>query len=302
MSPQSKNGKVVMRPVAKYSPSFLITAAFVLTTSLSNSGCQSSSSSTGDAVPSWTHQTTRTVDNGYIVYIESDDDQSRDRAKFKAESSALADLANECTFIPKGVRIEDRYDGKVGGIYQAYAKVGVEFQVCEEAKKASNPETIRKLANAPMNEQVKSFQEMIGQKEESITEADEGASTEEQTEAATDGEVKPPAAVRDDAHFFVIRERIFYAKRDVILSQPGTYAPLSPESIALEHRIAAPSAAVAGYEAQHPELMKAPRAWSSVRHDILHVKHSTGKAPKVKAPKPRAAVPAKAKTRRKRRR
>ena len=55
----------------------------------------------GQPKPAWVTQPTRTVDNGYIVYVGSAEDTGADRAQLKAESAAVEDLANECSLYPK---------------------------------------------------------------------------------------------------------------------------------------------------------------------------------------------------------
>ena len=92
-------------------------------------GCATESSDRPFSVPEWTKAPTRTVDNGYIVYIGSGEDSAKDRASFKAEGAALQDLANECSFVPKGTRLEDRFDKVEGSLHESYAKVAVEFVV-----------------------------------------------------------------------------------------------------------------------------------------------------------------------------
>ena len=227
------------------------------------------------AFPDWIRQPTRVVDNGYIVYVESEDDRDLSRAKFKAESSALADLANECTLIPKGVRVEDRYDHAVGNMHQSYVKVGVELQECEEAKKAVTPEAIRKLANAAMTEQVKKYREMIGQPEDLIAENEEEG---EELEAPTNPNAGTQVATgpRSDAQFYVMREQIFVAKSNVVLAPSTAYQPQAPETVALQQRVGTQSQQVAAYECTHPALKTSPRPWSYYRHQALRPRLAPG--------------------------
>lgn len=76
--------------------------------------------------PTWVDGPTRVVDNGYIVYIGTGEEVTDDRAQLAAEGLAIQDLANECSFIPKGTRVEDRYSEKQKNTYKAYAKVAIE--------------------------------------------------------------------------------------------------------------------------------------------------------------------------------
>src|SRR6202042_1536036 len=105
-------------------------------------------------------QPTRTVDNGYIVYVGAVEDISSERAQFKAEGLALEDLANECSMIPKGTRIEDRYMAKGDHDSTAYVKLALEFQECDQARHAVNPDDIRKVANVAFTDQLKKYQDL----------------------------------------------------------------------------------------------------------------------------------------------
>ena len=230
-------------------------------------------------VPDWIRQPTRIVDNGYIVYVESEDDRDLSRAKFKAESAALADLANECTLIPKGVRIEDRYEHAVGGMHQSYAKVGVELQECEEAKKATTPEAIRKLANAEMTAQVKKYREMIGQPETLVTENDENEGEELNAPVnpnAGAGGAPANPGIRNDTQFYVMREQVFVAKSDVVLAPPTSYQPASPEAATFQQRIGQQNQALTTYQGAHPALNTSPRPWSYYRHQAMRPRLAPG--------------------------
>ena len=88
--------------------------------------------------PEWVRQPVRTVDHGYVIYVGLGEDAQPDKARFKAEGAALGDLANECSFPPKGARIEDRFERVQGIVHQSYVKAAVDFQSCEEAKAAND--------------------------------------------------------------------------------------------------------------------------------------------------------------------
>src|SRR4051812_5108042 len=90
--------------------------------------CSSGPATSSKDTPEWASGPTRTVDRGYIIYVGTGEDQAPERARFKAESMALQDLSNECTFAPKGARIEDYFDDTVGIVHRSRAKVAVEFQ------------------------------------------------------------------------------------------------------------------------------------------------------------------------------
>jgi hypothetical protein len=111
--------------------------------------------------PPWVKGPARVVENGYIIYVGSGEDAGNERAQFLAESMALQDLANECSFVPKGARVEDRYAEKQKYTYMSFAKVAIEFQECDEAKKASDPNQIQQLANVGFTQEIKKYQDIV---------------------------------------------------------------------------------------------------------------------------------------------
>lgn len=212
-------------------------------------------------MPEWTKGPARSVDNGYIVYVEASEDANPDKAKFKAEAAALEDLANECSFIPKEARVEDRYSFKKDHTNQAFAKVGIEFQVCDKARKTIEPEEIRKIANVPMTEEVKRYQELLGKPN-----FEEVADQEIETPPVPAG---GPASAQVSEHFYVVRERVWYFKETVILSPPGTYVAGSPEHTAYVQQVSTGTTALAKYETLHPEVRTTPTTWSYYRPAVV---------------------------------
>ena len=259
----------------------------------------------GDAIPLWARQATRTINNGYIIFVESDDEVSQKLAQFRSESAALNDLANECSMIPKGARIEDHFDHRVAHLFQAYTKVAVELDLCEKSKRALTPEAIRHLANATMTEQVKKYQADIGQTPELLADAEENGSDDgqskpkangEASEAADDNSIAPVhaqgLAVRDDEHFYVIREQLYFSKQDVILSPQDAYPLPSAEYQKFSQAVPLQTQGLVGYEAAHPTLKTSPHAWSYYRHQVMRPRVSTtGKEVRPIGAKPTPAKP-----------
>jgi hypothetical protein len=242
------------------------------------SACSSEPSASDAPAPEWTREATRIVDNGYIVYVESEDDSKRDRARLKAEGLALQDLANECTFVPKGTRIEDRFEQKNGHVYQAFIKVGLEMQACEEAKKATTPEAIRKLADAPMTEEIKRFQELDGKPElESVA---QGEGSDVTLPAGSPGSGPGPGSgggtivVADARGYYIAREQVAVVKQTVILAPPSAYPPDSMQTRNPVPALAAPMQATSVYEGSHPEVRQAPQPWTQYRRQIMREQRS----------------------------
>ena len=249
---------------------------------LLTTGCSSKPTKPDNGEPEWIHASARTVDNGYIVFVSSGEDRFGERARFKAEGAALQDLANECSFVPKGARLEDRFErmkpsepanenpqGEV--LHEAFAKVGIEFQVCEEAKKTIDPEAVRKIANVAMTSQVQKYQDMVGEpndlevdpeltKTASVTAP---ANPNQTTSGAVGGYSGPPPLIHSDEHFFLVRQEVAYQKQTVILAPPATYQPNTPATQKYMTLVQAPTEHLAVYEKSNPTITKSPQTWSS---------------------------------------
>jgi len=216
--------------------------------------------------PAWVHQPSRTVDNGYIVYLGTGEDRLLERASFKAESEAIGDLANECSFPPKGARIEDHYDEPLpDGGHRAYAKLAVVFEECEEAKRASDPSAIRAAASVQMAAQLKQYQQLI-------QEPDPGApgmvkndlATASNPAASSGGEtgVRGEEGWHGPVPFLVYRQQLAYLKQQVILSPPGNYPPNSAATTQFVQTVRPATTSIQNFEMSHPEMTKTTTTWS----------------------------------------
>lgn len=204
--------------------------------------------------PAWIHSPTRTVDNGYIVYVGQGQDPQAERAAFKAESIAIGDLVNECSFAPKGTRIEDRYDQVVAGIHYAYAKIGVQFEECEGAKKAVKPEEIRAMANVALADQLKRFQDMY-------------YSADEPDESEGDNTLPAPPAepIRDQNEYYITRQRVAYAKQVVILAPETVFVAGSPQYTTYVSRVTPYAGRLQQFETASPAVRSQPTTWSQLQ-------------------------------------
>ncbi|MBS1969728.1 MAG: hypothetical protein JSU04_05450 [Bdellovibrionales bacterium] len=207
--------------------------------------------------PVWLTQPTRIVDNGYIVYVGSAEDGNAERAQFKAEGLALEDLANECSFIPKGARIEDRYSEKDKYFTKAYVKIGLEFAECEKAKHANDPATIREIANTSFTEQIRRYQD--------LSETGDMPDPAQYAALEVPPNVEPmpsSAGMSESTHFYVVRQYVAYQKETVILSPPTMYAANSPEAQHWSAAIQPAVTQVQTYQSKNPVLETKPEAWS----------------------------------------
>jgi len=207
--------------------------------------------------PDWIRSPSRTVDNGYIVYVGYADDINQERARFLAEGVALEDLANECSFIPKGARIEDRYVGKQKTTYGAYVKLAIEFKDCDQAQKSLDPATVKEHANIAFTETLKRYQDFAETGEMSDTRA--GEIEPLQTISPT-----PVFAGNDNVHFYAVRQYVAYQKEVVIMAPPTAYPPGSPAVQTYTSAVQPASQQVASYTEAHPELKSSPQTWSHI--------------------------------------
>jgi len=209
--------------------------------------------------PSWLSQPTRVVDNGYIVYISSAEDAHAEQAQFKAEGQALEDLANECSFVPKGARIEDRYNEKEKYYTKSYVKIGLEFTECEKAKHSNDPVAIKELASSGFTAQIRRYQDLIENGE--APEASHYAALEVPKELPP---TPPSTGMSESTHFYVVRQYIAYQKETVILSPTTSYTANSPESQRFVAAVQPAVTQVETYQSKNPELQKQPLAWSKI--------------------------------------
>jgi hypothetical protein len=239
---------------------------------LAFASCSSGKPNESDA-PAWVHQPARTVDGGYIVYVGTGEDRVLERSRFKAEGMALQDVANECSFPPKGTRTETYFDEVDAGVHRSYAKVAVEFQDCEAAKTAVEPEAVRKLANVAQTEEIKRYQEMVDSPEPEEVQG---------LPVASNG--TPGQPIGGDTQFFVVRQQIWYAKQVVILSPPGYYVAGTPQYTVYTRAVAPATASVINYQAVHPQVQTWPRTFSTSRPNwVAH--QSTALRPYGNAPR-----------------
>jgi hypothetical protein len=226
-----------------------------------------SSESIDQSGPGWVRQPARTVDAGYIVYVGNAEDRNPDHARFKAEALALEDLANECSFPPKGARVEDRFERQIGNLHQAYVKVAVDYQTCEEAKQTIDPAAVRNLANVAMTNEIKRYQDDVEDEDEQEASDDQNLSP--QTKAVLASQyAPPPAGVTNETEFFVVRQQVFYAKQDVILAPPEAYPPSAPQTSNYIHNVTASTQQVNTFAAANPALKSSPQTWNGVRSNV----------------------------------
>jgi hypothetical protein len=202
---------------------------------------------------------TRTVDGGFIVYVGTGEDRAPERGRFKAEAMALQDLANECSFPPKGARIEDHFDDTEGVLHRSRAKVAVEMQDCDQAKAAVEPARIRELANAAYAEQIRRYRDLIDEPEP------------EETAAPNPQLASTSAPADSSARFYVYRQQVYFLTERVILAPPTAFAPRARETVVVVKQLEPTVREIRSYEAAHPQIRASSEAFSTLRPN--HVAH-----------------------------
>jgi hypothetical protein len=205
------------------------------------------------------------VDSGYIVYVGSGEDFTQERATFKAEGQAIQDVANECSFSPKGTRVEDHYIYFSAGKYQSFAKIGVSIDDCEAAKNTTDPAKIQTVANVAMTQQLQHYQQMeynlppAGTPPGTVVASNAGDQGANPNIYSTDA----PPPIANSGEFFIVRQPVAYANQVVILSPPATYAPGTPASQTYTNQVAPARVSVRNYEQTNPQTKTWSNSWSS---------------------------------------
>ena len=218
------------------------------------------------ADPDWISGPARTIDNGYIVFIGTSEDTNTERSKLKAEGLALEDLANECSLIPKGTVMEDRYSKHEGRLINSWVKVAVEFQVCDHAKNASTPEDIRQIANATFTEQLKRYQDFMasGELTAQTGKGEVPPPDEWMTEANSSSQAVASYSGPPQTQYFAYRQNLAYQKEVVVLSGPTYFVQGSPEYVYVTKNIQVQNQNITQVVASNPTLSKSTASWSHI--------------------------------------
>ncbi len=207
--------------------------------------------------PTWVDGPTRIVDNGYVVYIGTGEEISDNQAQLAAEGLAIQDLANECSFIPKGTRVEDRYSEKQKNTYKAYAKIAIEVSVCDEAAKLTDPNDIKNMANQPFTEELKKYEDSLQDNRDEVVDAEIPA------EGSPEG-----GGISSSNHYFMARQYVVYQNQAVILAPAGYYAAGSPAYVTYTTNVRPVIMHVQTYAAQNPQIKASPATWSTVARQV----------------------------------
>ena len=199
----------------------------------------------------WVEQPARSIENQDLIFVNSAVDPARSRAEFNAVSKALEDLANECSFIPKGTHLEDRADTQNPDGFVVSVKLVIADKLCEQAKKDLIPEIIKRNANRGYAEQLQKYQL-------------------ENRSGFNDKRLSRREAnlIHDDIEFFEMRQKIALLKTDIILPSKNH------DEVGLKHSqevlqiLSEEFAATHNYEVANPTLKSSSLTWSKVQIQI----------------------------------
>lgn len=191
------------------------------------------------AKPAWFGSPARFEGGGWIVFIGAGEDRTLENARFKARAFAFQNIANECTFVPKGMLVDGAgYDEEVGIIHRSYVKVAVPADRCAAARAALTPDQIRAQADPVAQADLYRYQ----------TDYDPPESVERSSATAK---------LEGDSQFYTLRERLALSKQESVLSVI--------DDAALTPRIAQQNRAEQDYEKAHIEMVTEARAYSDYR-------------------------------------
>jgi hypothetical protein len=224
--------------------------------------------------PAWTAWPVRSVENGYIIYVGTAEDLQSELSHFKAQGQALEDLANECSLIPLGTRVEDRFT-KAAYTNTSYVRVALEFQDCEKAKAAKDAQSIRQVADLAFTEELKKYQYFMENGEFAPQVEVANNNQQESNPYLYSQNWQEPISVSNlpvGTEYYALRQNIAYQKEVVILSPPQTYAPNSPEAGALISNLNTNTQQLTQIQLQNPNIVRSNQTWSNLPQRPIIIK------------------------------
>ena len=260
--------KLVMAARLSFSVLAAILVALLVATI---SGCATERPDT-PAVPSWVRGSARSSQNGSIYFVESDDSVDPARAAAGAEALALEDVANECSFVPKGAKITDRYSASVSHLTQIHVQLRVSQSACDAAKKANALDAIQAQGDVAAAERIARFQAERGEPK-----------------------LDESAAGSDDARaWFVARQKLAKLKQQILVNaKPGAAGLVAREATIRIAALEKEAARLSDRSGQADEIAKSdadvtsanrsPAAssltWSKYRHELMRPRFGSDGSP-----------------------
>ncbi|MBX3020062.1 MAG: hypothetical protein KF799_00170 [Bdellovibrionales bacterium] len=208
------------------------------------------------AEPAWLSRGVRFTEGGRIIYVGAAGGLLKDGAISRAEGSALEDIANECSLIPKSTRIDSRYSVRGTYEYEVHVKLSVDAGECEMAKQAVEPAQIHYYASTPLTRQLLQAQDRV------------------ENVSASSLVVVPPRDLPqlperdshwdDTQHFYASRQALAYLKQIPVLAPDDAYAPFSPQSRQFAAAVQMGVQRLNSMQINNPSLKEKPMAWSQL--------------------------------------
>jgi hypothetical protein len=203
----------------------------------------------------WVLQPARTVDQQNLVFVISSSGLSKASAEFTAVSKALEDLANECSYIPRGTRLEDRVESKQVDQFVVAVQLVISVKNCDQAKKDFLPEDIQLNANRGYTDQIQKYQlEKVPNFAAQIPRV--RVESDAKQALMTDSNL-----IHDDGEFFEMRQKIALLKQSFILSKTLSSSNSKQSMQSLQEQFAATQR----YEEANPALKSSSLTWSKVQ-------------------------------------
>lgn len=212
----------------------------------------------GEAKPEWTQAGTRSVEGNRIVYVGRATAVNKETAVAKAEGSALEDIANECSMVPKSTRVESRYSVRGTYEYDVRVKVSVEWAECDLARQTIDPGAIRYYANAPLTAQLLQYQDRNEDLKPQVLEI--------QPPQELPGVPERDSHWDDTQHYYVLRQALVYLKMIAVLAPKDAYAPFSAQAKQYAGSVQPVVQQLNSMQINNPALKDKPLAWTEL-HD-----------------------------------
>lgn len=225
----------------------------------------------------WTDQLGRSFESKNLVIVSTALGSTAASAKFKSEAKGLEDLANECSFVPKGTHIEDEVTQKSYDQFIVFSKIVIEEKFCETGKRLLQLAEIEQMANLGYTEQILKNQL---QSEKPVVQPPVSSKLPKLTSATKVPPMSPrqkierllssdeASVIHDDGDFFMTRQQIAFLKQAILLSAKGLY----PKNLVLSDKMTSVLSqkilATRNYEAQNTALSSSSVTWSFAKERI----------------------------------
>ncbi len=211
----------------------------------------------------WTEQVGRNFEKQNIVMVSLAKAASQNTAKFNAEAQGLEDLANECSFIPKGTHLADQVVLSEQGQVTVFVKFIVAKTICENAKISIKFQEIWPLVNYGYTEQILKYH---AENEKSIVAKGSALGPLQKVELILNSE--NASIVRDDNDFFMTRQQISFLKQATLLAGRGLFPEKAFDIEKMQSVLVQKIAAAGEYEKINPALKSSSITWTMVKERI----------------------------------